>query len=164
MELTVLSVELLLKGRNWRRFFCPKLRMKVNQTFNFTYLSWLGGREKFLSSNIKHLIKWTIIHIPQSTLKNGWCDRLQCEFSYCCPAGGPIFAKEFTIFSKWQRRCGRFKFWWKTDFFYISAECSFRLFFTKLTWVSAALPTQGRTAESSPKGGSLFGELYSVFC
>ena len=39
MELTVLSVELFAQGSELTMTFLPKLRMKVNQTFNFTYLN-----------------------------------------------------------------------------------------------------------------------------
>ena len=46
----------------------------------------------------------------------------------------------------------------KNWFLFISAECSFRLFY-KLTCVSAAPTTQGRTAESQPKDLNSFGEL-----
>ena len=52
------------------------------------------------------------------------------------------FAIKFTIFSKWQRRCGRFESWWKTGSF-ILAEYSFSDYFTKLTCVSAVPTTQG---------------------
>ena len=51
----------------------------------------------------------------------------------------------------------------KNWFLYISAECSFRLFYN-LTCVSAAPTTQGRTAESQAKDLNSFGELYSVSC
>ena len=47
MELTVLSVELFAQGSELTMTFLPKLRMKVNQTFNFTYLSDLEDREIF---------------------------------------------------------------------------------------------------------------------
>ena len=47
MELTVLSVELFAQRYELTTNFLPKLRMKVNQTFNFTYLSGLGDREEF---------------------------------------------------------------------------------------------------------------------
>ena len=48
MELTVLSVDLFAQRYELTINFLPKLRMKVNQTFNFTYLSGLGDREEFL--------------------------------------------------------------------------------------------------------------------
>ena len=52
------------------------------------------------------------------------------------------FAIKFTIFSKWQRRCGRFEIWRKTGSFYFSWVLIFRLFH-KLTCVSAVPTTQG---------------------
>ena len=52
------------------------------------------------------------------------------------------FAIKFTIFSKWQRRCGRLEIWWKTGSFYFSWVLIFRLFY-KLTCVSAVPTTQG---------------------
>ena len=55
MELTVLSVELFAQRYELTTNFLPKLRMKVNQTFNFTYLSGLGDREEFF-------VKYQISH------------------------------------------------------------------------------------------------------
>ena len=51
----------------------------------------------------------------------------------------------------------------KNWFLFISAECSFRLFY-KLTCVSAAPTTQGRTAESQPKDLNSFWRVDSVSC
>ena len=57
MELTVLSVDLFAQRYELTINFLPKLRMKVNQTFNFTYLSDLEDREKFfVKCQISHKI------------------------------------------------------------------------------------------------------------
>ena len=55
MELTVLSVDLFAQRYELTINFLPKLRMKVNQSFNFTYLSGLGDREEFF-------VKYQISH------------------------------------------------------------------------------------------------------
>ena len=45
-----------------------------------------------------------------------------------------------------------------------SSWCSFQSFFKKNWRVPAALPTQGKTAEKSPKESSVIGDFYSVSC
>ena len=46
MELTVPSVELFAQSWNWRWFLFPKLRMKVNQSINFTLPIGVGRQRK----------------------------------------------------------------------------------------------------------------------
>ena len=72
-------------------------------------------------------------------------------------------ATKFTIYQINERRPRPGRFSTKLIFF-IFQLMFVSIIFKKLTWVSAALPTQGKTAEKSPKKSSVIGDFYSVSC
>ena len=69
------------------------------------------------------------------------------------------FAIKFTIFSKWQRRCGRFEIWWKNWFILFQLSTHFQIILQTDVRLSCPNHTGRKTAESQPKDLNNFGEL-----
>ena len=73
------------------------------------------------------------------------------------------FAIKLKIFSKWQRRCGRFEGWWKTGSF-ISAEYSFSDYFTNWRASQLSQPHRAENSWEPAKRSQQFWRVGSVPC